>query len=53
MAGHLNDRLAAGGHSPGVFLIRSGSTIRSVVEFLEAAAHASDPSEWQDQVTYI
>jgi hypothetical protein len=50
---HLASHLAAGHHSPGVFLIRPGHSVRSIVEFLALATQASDASEWRDAVTYI
>lgn len=53
MKTHLADHLRAGHHSPGVFLVRKRSRLAKVVSFLVAAAYASDPSEWQDAVTYI
>jgi hypothetical protein len=53
MKTHLADHLATGRHSPGVFLIRHGSTLNEVVEFLVAAAYASDAYEWVDRSVYI
>ena len=53
MKTHLADHLLAGHHSPGVFLVRKRSRLAKVVSFLVDAAYASDPSEWQDVVTYI
>lgn len=53
LPGHLADHLALGHHSPGVFLIRPGQSIRAVVEFLALACAASDAAEWGDAVTYI
>lgn len=53
MKTHLVDHLQAGRMSPGVFLIRRGSTLADVVFFLVAAVYASDPVEWQDQYSYI
>ena len=49
---HLAAHLAAGHHSPGVMLVRQ-VTFREVVEFLAIAAHASEPSEWSDRITFI
>jgi predicted nuclease of predicted toxin-antitoxin system len=49
----LGEHLQAGHHSPGVFLIRRGSSYREVIEFLALAAHASDPWEWQDRCHFI
>jgi hypothetical protein len=53
MKTHLADHLAAGRHSPGVFLIRRGSTLDEVVEFLVDAAYASDPPDWEARCVYI
>jgi|SRR5271157_1551154 len=53
MPGHLNDHRKAGGHSPGIFIVRSQSTIPEIVSFLASAAYASDPSEWADLITFI
>jgi hypothetical protein len=49
---HLQDHLAAGRHCPGIFLVRD-VRMADVVAFLAIAAHASEPSEWQDQYFYI
>ncbi|SRR6266849_1368161 len=49
----LETHLKAGRHSPGVMRIRKNSTPEEVVEFLVAAAYASDPAEWQDQFRCI
>jgi hypothetical protein len=53
MPAHLADHLAAGHHSPGVFLIRPHSTLPQIVTFLRDAAYASEPGEWQDRVQFI
>jgi hypothetical protein len=50
---HLADHLALGLHSPGVFLIRPGKSIRVAVEFLALASAASDAAEWRDSIRYI
>ena len=41
-AGHLNDHLAAGHGSPGVFLIRPLFRIPHMIAFLSLAAYAGD-----------
>ena len=46
---HLAAHLVAGHHSPGVLLVGHGS-IRSLVEYLAVAAHASEAAEWKDQL---
>jgi hypothetical protein len=53
LPGHLAEHLRAGRHCPGIWLIRRGSTIPQVIAFLEIAAYASDPSDWQDQLETI
>jgi len=50
---HLQAHLADGHHSPGVFLVRAHSALRSVVEFLDLASQFSDSHEWMNRVTYI
>ncbi len=53
LPGHFAEHLAVGRHSPGVFLIRPGQSIRAVVEFLSLVSDASDADEWRDAITYI
>ena len=53
MPGHLNDRLQAGHHSPGVFLLRPRPTLAQVVDYLVVAAYAGDPAAARDRVEYI
>src|SRR3989442_14857682 len=50
---HLADHLAAGHHSPGVFMVRPRSTLPQIVSFLRDAAYASEPHEWQDWIQFI
>jgi hypothetical protein len=42
--------LGAGGHLPGMFLVRRGSRIPDFVAWLALAAH-SDDDRWRDQVS--
>jgi hypothetical protein len=49
---HLRDHLAAGRHSPGIFLLRD-APLPEIVEFLACAAHASESAEWRDRVVFI
>jgi len=49
----LSDHLQAGRHSPGVFLIRRGTTLKEGVESLMLAAYASEPWEWKDRCQFI
>ena len=53
MPGHLENHLASGRHSPGVFMLRPACSIPSIIEFLELANEASMADEWQDRVTYV
>ena len=53
MPAYLIDLLRAGGHLPGMFLIRRRSRIRDVVAWLALAAQSGDDDEWRDQVLYI
>lgn len=50
---HFADHLKAGHHSPGLFLLRPLAPLPQIVEFLVAAAYASEPSEWADIWRYI
>ena len=49
---HLAEHLAAGGHSPGVFIARRPLNV-TLAEWLVLAAFASDPSEWKDRVNFV
>jgi hypothetical protein len=53
MPSYLIDLLKAGGHSPGLFLIRRRSRIRDIVAWLALAAQSGDDDQWKDQVFYI
>lgn len=53
MPRHLADHLAAGRHSPGVFMLRPHSTLPQILSFLQDAAYASEPEEWQDRIQFI
>jgi hypothetical protein len=50
---HLAQHLRIGHHSPGLFLVRRGSRIRTLVDFLVLAHLASDAAEWEDRIEYI
>jgi hypothetical protein len=51
--GHLASHLQTGHRSPGVLIIRRGSTITQLLAYLELAAYAADPALYQDQITHI
>jgi hypothetical protein len=50
---HLANHLHAGHHSPGIFVISGGYSIKEIVGFLELVAHAGDPNEYRDTITYV
>ena len=50
---HLQNHLAAGHHSPGVFLVRPAISLSDLIEYLALVAHLTEPFEWQDRVTFI
>jgi hypothetical protein len=50
---HLTAHLQAGHHSPGVLIIRRGSTIAQIVAYLELAAYAADFARYQDHIEHI
>lgn len=51
--GHFAAHLYNGHHSPGVLLLRPGFSLAQVVFELVLLAHASDPSELQDQMKFF
>jgi hypothetical protein len=53
MPAYLIDLLKAGGHLPGLFLIRRRSRIRDIIAWLALAARSGDDYQWRDQVLYI
>jgi hypothetical protein len=53
MPAYLSDLLQAGGHLPGMFLIRRRSRIRDLVAWLALAAKSGDDDQWRDRVLYI
>ena len=53
LPGHLERHLAAGHHVPGILLIRRGTRLAPLVEYLVAVAYASEPAEWQDRIEYV
>ncbi len=50
---HFSDHLSAGRHSSGVFLLRPLAPLPQILDFLVAAAYASEVSEWTDCWRYI
>jgi predicted nuclease of predicted toxin-antitoxin system len=53
MPGYLQLHLAAGHHSPGVLILRSGHSLPQMVFALALVAHASDPDELRDHYRFI
>ena len=53
MATHLKAHLASGNHCPGVFMVRPGTGVPELVEFLVVVAYASEPAEWKDRIEFI
>jgi hypothetical protein len=53
MPAYLVDLLDAGGHLPGMFLIRRRSRIRDLVAWLALVAQSDDEGQWRDRVVYI
>lgn len=53
MSDHLRAHLADGHHSPGVFIVRRGASISTVLEYLVLAFHAGSSEDWRDRLQYI
>ncbi len=53
LPGHLNDHLRASRHSPGVVLIRPGTSMGEIIGELVLAADAGRPEDFRDQVVYL
>jgi hypothetical protein len=47
------NHLAAGGHLPGMFVIRPRSRLRDLVDWLIEAADSGDDDQWRDQLLFI
>ena len=50
---HFGNHLAAGGHCPGIFLMRATTDFQAVVELLAVAAETDDPWAWRDLMEFI
>lgn len=50
---HLRSHLDAGHFCPGIFLLRRGASVSHILEFLELAAYASEPVEWENRIEYV
>ena len=53
MPGHARQRLNAGLHLPGVFIVDDLASIGDCVEDILLVAECSDENEWNDQVHYL
>jgi hypothetical protein len=53
MAGHLADHLRLGRSSPGIFVIALGYRLSQLVNHLELVAHAGDPTDYENCLTYV
>lgn len=53
MPGHVADHFRQGKHLPGVFILRRDDRLAEVLQFVALAAHASDPGDWADWITYL
>ena len=53
LPGHFRDFLAAGHHSPGVFLVRQGAPIGAVIESIVMLWVASEADEWKDRIEWL
>jgi hypothetical protein len=53
MPGHLAQHLNGGQRSPGVFMVSSGCSIGQLVSHLELVAHAGEPADYENPVTYV
>lgn len=50
---HASAHWAAGGHLPGIFLIRPLSKHSQIVAFLALVTYASDEGDWLDRIVYL
>ena len=53
MAIHLQEHLASGHRSPGILIIRPDQRMRALIECLVLIAHAGEPTDFADLITYI
>lgn len=50
---HVEARLKAGRHIPGVFLLRVPVTWAELIDWLSVIAEATHPAAWQDGIWYV
>jgi Domain of unknown function (DUF5615) len=53
MPSHLTAHLQSGHHSLGAFIVSAGYSIKKIVDALELVAHAGNPSDYEDTITYV
>jgi hypothetical protein len=53
MPTHFHVHLAAGRHSPGVLIVRPGTTMPALISALEVIAHAGEVADFWDQYKFI
>jgi predicted nuclease of predicted toxin-antitoxin system len=53
MPAHLTARLRVGHQSPGILMIRGGCSLSQLVRILELVAHAGQPADYKNGVTYV
>ena len=53
MPGHVRERLTAGGHVSGVFIVDDLAPIGACIEDILLIAECSDQDEWRDQIHYL
>ena len=53
MPRHFRERLAAGLHVPGVFIVDDLAPIGACIDDLVLIAECSDADEWRDQIFYL
>jgi hypothetical protein len=53
LPGHLARHLQAGGHSPGIFLLRRPAALSAVVADLVLTAQAGDAADFQDTIRVV
>jgi hypothetical protein len=53
MPGHLAAHIQAGHRSPGVFIVALGCSIPQLVAHLVLVAHAGEPADYENVVTFV
>lgn len=50
---HLRDHLAAGGHIPGIFILKRGMPMREIIDELVLIWEAAEPHEYADGIQFL